>query len=96
MAEADRLLRALATEMHRETDHLDPPELPTTVSEIIRLVDASDGVHFGDLLTALGVDPDAAHQALTDLLAIAAALADQPSEHAVDVDQFSTDPGQEP
>lgn len=33
---------------------------------------------------------------LVDLLAIAAALADQPSEHAVDVDQFSTDPGQEP
>jgi len=73
----------LATELRHETEHPDAPALPTTVSEVTGLVDAGDGVRFGELRTALCPDPDTTDQALTDLLATAAALPDQPAEHTV-------------
>ena len=76
-------LRVLATELRHETEHPDAPALPTTVSEVTGLVDAGDGVRFGELRTALCPDPDTTDQALTDLLATAAALPDQPAEHTV-------------
>jgi len=78
------VLRALGTELRRETEHPDAPALPTTVSEVTGLVDAGDGVRFGELVAALCPDPDTADQALTDLLATAATLPDQPAEHTVD------------
>ncbi|MGH3980707.1 MAG: hypothetical protein ACRDRZ_17190, partial [Pseudonocardiaceae bacterium] len=77
-------LRMLGTELRRETGHPDTPALPTTLAEVTSLADAGDGVRFGDLLAALCPDPDTADQALTDLLATAAALPDQPAEHTVD------------
>ena len=78
-------LRALGTELRRETEHPDAPALPTTVFEVTGLVDACDGVRFGDLVAALCPDPDTADQALTDLLlATATTLPDQPAEHTVD------------
>ncbi|MDQ3153755.1 MAG: hypothetical protein M3R63_19265 [Actinomycetota bacterium] len=76
-------LRTLATELRRETEHLDAPALPTTLPEVTGLVDTGDGVRFGELIAALGPDPDTAAQALTDLLAAAATLPDQPGEHTV-------------
>ena len=77
-------LRVLATELRRETEHLDAPALPTTLAEVAGLVDAGDGIRFGDLVAALCPDPDTADQALTDLLATAATLPDQPAEHTAD------------
>ena len=76
-------LRTLATELRRETEHLDAPALPTTLPEVTGLVDTGDGFRFGELIAALGPDPDTAAQALTDLLAAAATLPDQPGEHTV-------------
>jgi len=77
-------LRALGTELRRETEHPDAPALPSTLSEVTGLVDAGDGVRFGELRTALCPDPGTTDQALTDLLATAAALPDQPAEDTVD------------
>jgi len=77
-------LYLLAVDLRRDPHGPDVLTLPTTLLEVIRLVDAGDGVHFGDLVTALCPDPDTADQALTDLLATAAALPDQPAEHTVD------------
>ena len=76
-------LRVLAADLRRETEHPDTPALPTTVSEVTGLVDAGDGVRFGELRTALCSDPDTADQALIDLLATAATLPDQPAEDMV-------------
>jgi len=73
-------LRALATDLRRETEHPDAPALPATLAEVTGLVDAGDGIRFGELRTALCPDPDTADQALTDLLATAATLPDQPAE----------------
>ena len=77
-------LRTLGTELRHETEHPDAPALPTAVSEVTGLVDARDGVHFGNLVAALCPDPDTADQALTDLLATAATLPDQPTKQTVD------------
>ena len=77
-------LRALGTELRRETEHPDAPALPSTLAEVTGLVDAGDGVRFGELRTALCPDPGTTDQALTDLLATAAALPDQPAEDTVD------------
>jgi len=52
--------------------------------EVIRLVDAGDGVHFGDLVATLCPDLDTADQALANLLATAATLPDKPAEHIVE------------
>ncbi len=73
----------LATELRHETEHPDAPALPGTLSEVTGLVDAGDGVRFGDLVAALCPDPDTADQALTDLLATAVTLPDQPAEDTV-------------
>jgi len=77
-------LDMLATELRRETEHPDAPALPTTVAEVTGLIDAGDGVRFGDLVATLCPDPDTADQALTHLLASAATLPDQPAEHTAD------------
>jgi len=77
-------LRVLGTELRRETEHPDAPALPTILAEVTGLVDAGDGVRFGELVAALCHDPDTADQALTDLLATAATLPDQSTEHTVD------------
>ncbi|MBA2696831.1 MAG: AAA family ATPase, partial [Actinobacteria bacterium] len=74
-------LRMLAAELRRETEHPNAPTLPTTLAEVTGLVDAGDGVRFGDLVAALRPDTDTADQALTDLLATAATLSDQPAEN---------------
>jgi hypothetical protein len=47
------------------------------LSEVIRLVDEGEGVHFGDLVAALCPAPDTADQALAELLATAATLLDE-------------------
>ena len=77
-------LRVLADELSGDTHTPDASVLPTTLPEVIGLVDAGDGVHFGDLAAALRSDPDTADQALTDLLATATTLPDQCAEHTVD------------
>ena len=77
-------LRVLADELSGNTHTPDAPVLPTTLPEVIGLVDEGDGVRFGDLAAALCSDPDTADQALTDLLATATTLPDQPAEHTVD------------
>ncbi|MGH3853030.1 MAG: hypothetical protein ACRDR6_05940 [Pseudonocardiaceae bacterium] len=69
-----RTLRTLAEELRCDTGTPDAPVLPTTLSDVIRLVDAGDGVHFGNLIAALCPDPDTADQALADLLATATTL----------------------
>lgn len=75
--ERAQTLRALTVELRGDADRPDAPTLPTALSDVIRLVDAGDGVHFGDLVAALCPDPDAADQALADLLATAATLPDR-------------------
>ncbi|MGH3773970.1 MAG: hypothetical protein ACRDRW_21700, partial [Pseudonocardiaceae bacterium] len=70
-------LRALAYKLLRNTDTPDAPVLPTTLSEVIRLVDAGDGVHFGNLIATLCPDTDTADQALADILATAASLPEE-------------------
>jgi hypothetical protein len=48
--------------------------VPATLSAVVRLVDASDGVHFADLVVALCPDPHTADRILADLLATTATL----------------------
>lgn len=55
-----------------------PPAPPTALPEVIGLVDAGDGVHFGDLVATLCPDLDAAQQALADLVATAATRPEKP------------------
>ena len=79
--ERAQTLRALADELRSDAARPDAPALPTTLPEVIRLVDAGDGVHFGDLVASLCPDPDTANRALADLLATAATL---PPENTVE------------
>ncbi|MGH3944665.1 MAG: hypothetical protein ACRDSI_06425 [Pseudonocardiaceae bacterium] len=80
--ELARTLGVLASELRSDTCGPDAPALPvtqllpTTLAEVTRLVDASDGVRFGDLVVALCPDPATAEHALADLLATAAISAD--------------------
>lgn len=69
-------LRALVDELRGDTGWPDAAALPTAMSDVIRLVDSGDGVHFGDLVATLCPDPDTADQALADLLATAATVPD--------------------
>lgn len=87
-------LCALAGDLRRDIEYPDAPVLPTTLPEVIGLVDASDGVRFGDLLNALCPDPDTADRALAHLLATTATLLDQPAENTAE--RLLTDPGQDP
>jgi hypothetical protein len=71
----------LGDELRGDTGRPDAPALPSALSEVIRLVDAGEGVHFGGLVAALCPDPDAADQALTELLATTAILPDRIGHH---------------
>ncbi|MGH3931016.1 MAG: hypothetical protein ACRDTF_13685 [Pseudonocardiaceae bacterium] len=82
-------LRVLATELRGNSPGPDAPPLPTTLSEVIGLVETGEGVRFSTLLTDLCPDPDAAERALADLLATAATLPDQPPEDTPDPGQDS-------
>jgi tetratricopeptide (TPR) repeat protein len=76
--ELTNLLRVLAGELRGDTGNPDAPAPPSVLSEVIRLVDTCDGVHFSDLVTALCPNPDATDQALAKLIAAARTLPDQP------------------
>ncbi|MGH3889030.1 MAG: hypothetical protein ACRDSZ_21160, partial [Pseudonocardiaceae bacterium] len=75
-------LKALTTELRCDTNSPETPALPatpvlpTTLAEVTHLVDADDGVRFGDLLITLCPDPITAEHALTDLLTTATSSAD--------------------
>jgi hypothetical protein len=69
-------LGVLTSELRGDVSDPDAPTLPTTLLEIIQLVDADDGLHVGDLVANLCPDPAIAEHALTDLLT-RAALSDQ-------------------
>jgi hypothetical protein len=77
-------LHALAGELRGETGIPDAPALPTTLPDVIGLVDAGEGVHFGQLVAALCPDPDTASNALAELLTTAATLPDQPAENTIE------------
>ena len=70
-------LKALASELRGEARSPDTPELPTTLPEITRLIDAEDGIRFGDLVLTLCPDPTTAEHTLADLLTTTAISADQ-------------------
>jgi tetratricopeptide (TPR) repeat protein len=67
-SELTRSLRALAEEFRGDTSGPDVPALPTTLSEVIRLVDASHGIRFSDLMITLCPDSATAEHDLADLL----------------------------
>jgi hypothetical protein len=48
--------------------------LPTTLPEVIALLDAREGVHYAALVTAVSPAPEAAGQALHSLLDTAATI----------------------
>ena len=50
------------------------PPLPTTLAEVIALLDAREGVHYAALVTAIAPAPEAAEQALHNLLDTAATI----------------------
>ncbi len=75
--ELTNTLKTLASELRNDTTGPDAPALPTTLPEIIRLLDADNGVRFGTLLVTLCPDPATAEHALTGLLTTAAIAADQ-------------------
>jgi tetratricopeptide (TPR) repeat protein len=52
-------------------------QLPATLAEVIRVAGQTDGVHLGDLITALEPDPQAAEDALAQILHRAAELPPQ-------------------
>jgi hypothetical protein len=82
--ELTNTLQVLADELCADTGSPDAPAVPSVLSAVIRLVDAGDGVHFSDLVTALCPDPNTANQALADLIAAARRLPDQPPENIVE------------
>lgn len=91
--ELTRTLGVLAVELHSDpadTGGPDDPALPTTLRQVTRLVDDGPGVRFGTLVTTLCTDPATAEHALADLLATAAAPAEQGSNTPVDVDHLLT------
>jgi hypothetical protein len=69
-----RTLQVLDNELGGDIDSPNAPALPTTLPDVIRLVDAGDGVCFGDLVTVLSPDIDTVERALAGLLAAAAAI----------------------
>ncbi|MGH3915202.1 MAG: hypothetical protein ACRDTC_17620 [Pseudonocardiaceae bacterium] len=80
--ELTKTLGVLTGELHGTlgSPQVPLPILPTTLTEITRLVDAGDGVHFGNLVVALCPDPLVAEHALADLLVSAATFADQQAD----------------
>ncbi len=77
-------LYLLAASLRRDPHGPDVLTLPTTLLEVVHLVDAGEGVHFGDLVATVCPDPDTAARALADLLVTAADLPDQPPEATVE------------
>jgi hypothetical protein len=75
--ELTRTLAVLASELRSHTNGPDAPTLPTTLPEIIHLVDADDGIRFGTLLLTLCPDPATAERARAELLTTAMISADQ-------------------
>ncbi len=67
-SELTTALAVLAAELSSETSGPASPVLPTTLAELIRLVEADDEIHFGTLVAALCPDPATAEHALSDLL----------------------------
>ncbi len=80
--ELTRTLGVLADELRSDTSGPSASVLPTTLAEVTRLVDAGDGVHFGNLVVILCPDPATAEHALADLLTTAAISADQQADNA--------------
>jgi tetratricopeptide (TPR) repeat protein len=82
-AELTRTLGALASELRSETSGPDAQVLPatlvlpTTLAGITRVVDADNGVRFGNLVAVLCPDPAAVERALADLLATATIPVDE-------------------
>jgi tetratricopeptide (TPR) repeat protein len=72
-----RTLEVLASELRADTSGPETPALPTTLSEVTRLVDAGDGVRFGDLVLTLCPDPTTAEHALIGLVTTATRSADR-------------------
>jgi tetratricopeptide (TPR) repeat protein len=66
----DHTIRALAADLRRDTGDL---HLPTTVEEVIAVAEQAEGVHLGQLITALQPDAQAAASTLTQILQTAAA-----------------------
>ncbi len=72
--ELTKTLGVLASELRGDTSGPEAvvspttPVCPTTLAQITRLVDAGDGVHFGNLVATLCPDRATAEQALADLL----------------------------
>jgi hypothetical protein len=72
--ELTKTLEALASEFRSDTHGPDAPPvpatpvLPTTLAEVIRVVDAGDGFRFGNLVATLCPDPTTAERALVNLL----------------------------
>jgi hypothetical protein len=64
-----RTQRALAGELHDDTDAV---PLPHTLAEVIEVTGRTDGVRLGELITALEPDPAAAEEALAQILRDAA------------------------
>ncbi len=75
--ELARALEVLASELRSDPSGPDAPALPATLLEVTRLVDADDGVRFGDLVVVLCPDPATAEHVLAGLLTTAAISADQ-------------------
>ncbi|MBV9140650.1 MAG: hypothetical protein JO115_07010 [Pseudonocardiales bacterium] len=75
--ELNRTLEVLTSELRAEASGPEAPALPTTLSEVTRLVDAGDGVRFGDLVLTLCPDPTTAEQALIGLVTTATRAADR-------------------
>ncbi len=73
--ELTRTLTVLARELRSDTP--DAPALPATLPEVTRLVNADEGVRFGNLVVALCPDPATAEHALANLVSTATGSADQ-------------------
>jgi hypothetical protein len=66
--EVTRTLGILSNELRSDATSPDAPAFPATLSAVIRLVDADNGICFGKLVAAVCPDVTTAEQALTDLL----------------------------
>jgi tetratricopeptide (TPR) repeat protein len=77
-----RALRALATELRQDGG---AGALPTTVAEVIRVAEQTDGVHLGELISALEPGTEAAEDALARILH---AAADLPANDDTDVAEY--------
>jgi len=75
--ELTRTLKILASEHRSDTSGSAAPTLPTTLPEVVGLVDADNGVYFGNLVATLCPDFAAAEQVLADLLTTTGISEDQ-------------------